>query len=301
MTTQELNKSTTFQRINKTNIQTLLQKKQQDLPITMLTAYDYSTSHAVDQVGIDMILVGDSLGMVFLGYSNTLAVTMDDMIHHCKAVSRGAHHAMLIGDMPFMSYQISINEAVKNAGRFLQEASMDGVKLEGGRERIETIRAIRDAGIPVMGHIGFTPQSINQLGGFRRQGKSANAAKRLLEDAILLQESGCFSIVLELIPARLAQWISGRLEIPTIGIGSGSGCDGQVLVIHDMLGLYDQLSPKFVKKYLNINQEIKDALKEYKEDVENHLFPSVEHSFEMNEEEWELFLQDEVNQSFIKP
>lgn len=258
--------------------------------ITMLTAYDYPTALAMDQAGVDSILVGDSLGMVVLGYPNTLPVTMEDMLHHCRAVSRGAQYALLIGDMPFMSYQTSVQDALRNAGRFLQEAGMDAVKLEGGRERQEAVRAIVAAGIPVMGHIGLTPQSVHQLGGFRPQGREAGAARRLLEDALILQEAGCFSIVLESVPARLATLISQRLEIPTIGIGAGAGCDGQVLVTHDLLGLFDRFTPKFVKKYANLHSEMKRAFSEYLQDVRQRSFPSQEHCVEMLDEEWESFL-----------
>jgi 3-methyl-2-oxobutanoate hydroxymethyltransferase len=251
----------------------------------MLTAYDYPTALAMDRAGIDTILVGDSLGMVVLGYENTLPVTMDVMLHHCKAVARGAKYALLIGDMPFMSYQASVADAVRNAGRFLQEAGMDAVKLEGGRERREAVEGIVGAGIPVMGHIGLTPQSVHQLGGFRAQGKSAEAAKRLFEDALILQEAGCFSILLETIPTQLASLMSEKLEIPTIGIGAGVSCDGQVLVTHDLLGLFDRFTPKFVKKYAHLHQEMATAISSYKTDVENGTFPSDEHSFEMTEEE----------------
>ena len=232
--------------------------------ITMLTAYDYLTARAVDLSGMDSILVGDSLGMVILGYENTLPVTMAEMLHHCRAVSRGASRALLIGDMPFMSYQVNSQEAVRNAGRFLQEAGMDAVKLEGGRERLEAIKAIVGSGIPVLGHLGLTPQSVHQLGGFKTQGTTAAAARRLLEDAILLEESGCFGIVLESIPARIAEFISTRISIPTIGIGAGGGCDGQVLVTHDLLGLYDKFTPKFVKKYADLYKNIDAALAAYK-------------------------------------
>jgi 3-methyl-2-oxobutanoate hydroxymethyltransferase len=269
----------------------LRRKKQHGEVITMLTAYDYPTALAIDQVGLDIILVGDSLGMVVLGYPNTLPVTMEEMLHHCRAVSRGAKSAMLVGDMPFMSYQVSTQEAVRNAGRFLQEAGMDTVKLEGGKERLETVAAIVSVGIPVMGHIGLTPQSINQIGGFRPQGRNGMAAKRLLEDALSLQEAGCFSLVLESIPTRLAAYISQHLEIPTIGIGAGDGCDGQVLVTHDLLGLFDRFTPKFVKKYADLHGEMRRAFSEYKTDVEKHLFPSQEHEVEMPDEEWKLFLE----------
>ena len=257
----------------------------------MLTAYDYPTALGIDQAGIDAILVGDSLGMVVLGYANTLPVTMEDMLHHCKAVARGAKYALLIGDMPFMSYQVSVSEAVRNAGRFLQEAGMDAVKLEGGRERLDAIQAIVAAGIPVMGHLGLTPQSVHQLGGFRPQGMQAAAALRLLQDALLLQDAGCFSLVLESIPARLAGLVSQRLEIPTIGIGAGLHCDGQVLVTHDLLGLFERFTPRFVKKYANLHAEMNRAFSSYKTDIDGHLFPAVEHSVEMPDDAWQSFLE----------
>jgi 3-methyl-2-oxobutanoate hydroxymethyltransferase len=275
----------------KTTIPFLNQKKSKGAAITMLTAYDYTTARAVDQAGIDIILVGDSLGMVVLGYPNTLPVTMEDMLHHCKAVNRGAKYAMLIGDMPFMSYQVSTTEAVRNAGRFMQEAGMDAVKLEGGREREAAIRAILAAGIPVMGHLGLTPQSVSQLGGFRPQGTYADAAQEILNDAFVLQDAGCFSIVLESIPAQLAKWISDNLQIPTIGIGAGAGCNGQVLVVHDLLGLFDRFQPRFAKKYTDLYQQTVDAFHQYRDEVENKTFPSKEHSVEMPEEEWQAFLE----------
>ncbi len=267
----------------------LRQKKERAEPITMLTAYDYPTALAVDQAGIDVILVGDSLGMVVLGYENTLPVTMDEMLHHSRAVSRGAKSALLIGDMPFMSYQVSAEDALRNAGRFLQNGGMDAVKLEGGRERADAIRAIVGAGIPVMGHLGLTPQSIHQLGGFRAQGKTAAAAKKLLDDALTLEEAGCFSLVLESVPARLAELISQRLSIPTIGIGAGAGCDGQVLVTHDLLGLFDRFTPKFVKQYAHLNAEMKRAFAAYIDDVQRKTFPAAEHTVEMADEEWAIF------------
>ncbi len=268
------------------------QKKERGEPITMLTAYDYPTALAVDNAGVDSILVGDSLAMVVLGYENTLAVTMEDMLHHSKAVARGAKSALLIGDMPFMSYQISVEEATRNAGRFLQEGGMDAVKLEGGRERADAVHSITSAGIPVMGHIGLTPQSVNQLGGFRAQGKTAIAAKRLVEDALLLEDAGCFSIVLESVPARLAELISKKISIPTIGIGAGIGCDGQVLVTHDLLGLFDRFTPKFVKKYANFSQEMHKAFTNYIDDVETKRFPAPEHTVEMEDKEWDALLKD---------
>jgi 3-methyl-2-oxobutanoate hydroxymethyltransferase len=274
----------------KVTTRTFRQKKQRGELITMLTAYDYMTATAVDQAGIDCILVGDSLGMVVLGYPNTLPVTMEDMLHHCKAVARGAHTALLVGDMPFMSYQISVEEAVRNAGRFLQEAGMEAVKLEGGRERANAIRQMVAAGIPVMGHIGLTPQSVAQFGGFVPQGKTAAAAKRLVEDAQILQDAGCFSVVLESVPAQLAELISKQLEIPTVGIGAGIGCDGQVLVIHDLLGLFDRFVPKFVKQYRKLHGTIVEALEEYKTDVEARAFPAAEHSIFMEQAEWQALL-----------
>jgi 3-methyl-2-oxobutanoate hydroxymethyltransferase len=271
---------------------TYRQKKERGEVITMLTAYDYPTALSMDKAGVDSILVGDSLAMVVLGYENTLPVTMDEMIHHCRAVARGAKTSLLVGDMPFMSYQVSIEEAVRNAGRFLQEGGMDAVKLEGGRERADAIRAIVGAGIPVMGHLGLTPQSVNQLGGFRAQGKTAIAAKRLVEDALILEEAGCFSIVLEAVPARLAELISKKLSIPTIGIGAGAGCDGQVLVTHDLLGLFDRFTPKFVKQYANFHSEMQKAFADYIEDVETKRFPAPEHTVEMPAEEWQALLKE---------
>ena len=268
------------------------QKKSRGERITMLTAYDYPTAYAMDQVGVDSILVGDSLGMVVLGYETTLPVTMEDMLHHCRAVGRGARYALLIGDMPFMSYQAATSDAVRNAGRFLQEANMEAVKLEGGRERADAVRAIVGAGIPVMGHLGLTPQSVNQLGGFRAQGRNLSEAKRLFEDALILEEAGCFSIVLESVPARLATSVSQCLKIPTIGIGAGAGCDGQVLVTHDLLGLFDRFTPKFVKRYANLHAEIAKAFKAYKDDVESGAFPAPEHTVEMPDEEWTAFLAE---------
>lgn len=267
----------------------LRQKKERGEPITMLTAYDYPTALALDSAGIDAILVGDSLGMVVLGYETTLPVTMEDMLHHCKAVARGAKSALLIGDMPFMSYQVSVEEAVRNAGRFLQEGGMEAVKLEGGRERVEAVRAIVAAGIPVMGHLGLTPQSVRAFGGFRPQGRSAATAKRLYEDALLLEEAGCFSLVLESIPARLAAFITQHLQIPVIGIGAGVDCDGQVLVVHDMLGMFERFTPRFVKQYAHLNAEMLRAFEAYISEVRERRFPTLEHTVDMDDEEWEAF------------
>lgn len=265
------------------------EKKKRGEPITMLTAYDYPTALIMDQAGIDSILVGDSLGMVVLGYENTLPVTMEDMLHHARAVSRGAKSALLIGDMPFMSYQASVEEAVHNAGRFLQEAGMDAVKLEGGHERADAVHAIARAGIPVMGHIGLTPQSVHQLGGFRAQGKTAPTARRLLDDALSLEEAGCFSLVLESVPTQLAEIITKELNIPTIGIGAGAACDGQVLVTHDLLGLFERFTPKFVKKYSDLHAEMQRAFQEYIAEVQAKTFPTAEHSVEMDAQEWREF------------
>jgi 3-methyl-2-oxobutanoate hydroxymethyltransferase len=270
----------------------LRQKKEQGVVISMLTAYDYPTALAEDQAGVDVILVGDSLGMVVLGYDTTLPVTMEDMLHHCQAVARGAKLALLVGDMPFMSYQVSAEQAVENAGRFLQEAGMEAVKLEGGRERLDAVRAITSAGIPVMGHLGLTPQSVNQLGGFKAQGKTAAAAKRMVEDASMLQDAGCFSLVLESVPARLAELVSKRLSIPTIGIGAGVGCDGQVLVTHDLLGLFDRFTPRFVKKYADLHGEMQRAFREYIADVEGRAFPGEEHSVAIDENQWQQLLAE---------
>lgn len=240
-----------------------------------------------------MILVGDSLGMVVLGYDSTVPVTMEEMLHHCRAVARGANRAFLVGDMPFMSYQADTAEAVRNAGRLLKEGSMDGVKLEGGREMAATITAIVNAGIPVQGHIGLTPQTISKLGGYRVQGKTAASAAELLDDALALEEAGCFSIVLEAVPAVVADRVTARLSIPTIGIGAGSGCDGQVLVFHDILGLYDALQPRFVKEYVNLRQTIIEAFRTYDREVKARQFPQDEHTYEMKPGEEALLLDDD--------
>ena len=274
----------------KVTILDIQKRKQSKVSITMLTAYDFSAAVLVDQADIDVILVGDSLGMVMLGYSGTTQVTMDEMLHHCRAVARGTTHAFLVGDMPFLSYQADVAEAVRNAGRFLKEAAMDCVKVEGGREITDTVRAIVQAGIPVMGHIGLTPQTVSQLGGYRIQGKTAVAAQSLLEDALALQEAGCFSIVLEAVPAVVARHISERLTIPTIGIGAGAGCDGQVLVYHDMLGLYDRLQPRFVKQYGDLGKAIVTAVQSYSEEVRSREFPAEEHTYPMKEAEETAFL-----------
>lgn len=275
----------------KTTVLGFAEKRKKGEKLSMLTAYDYPTAKLVDEAGIDAILVGDSLAMVVLGHSNTLAVTLDEMLHHARAVSRGARHALLIGDLPFMSYQADVKEAVKSAGRFLQEAGMDAVKLEGGRNYVETVRAIVRAGIPVQGHIGLTPQSVNLLGGFRVQGRTADAAQGLLEDALALEEAGCFSIVLESVPQRLASYITERLSVPTIGIGAGPGTSGQVLVLHDVMGLYDRLAPKFAKRYADLATPLREAAEAYRAEVEQGVFPSREHTYAMPDEEWTAFME----------
>ena len=267
---------------NKISVQTLHAKKLHGEPITFLTAYDYPTAVALDRSGIDGILVGDSLGMVMLGYENTLPVTMQEMLHHCRAVARGVSRAHLVGDMPFMSYQASVADALRNAGSLLQKGGMDAVKLEGGRDRVAAIKAIISAGIPVMGHLGLTPQSVHQLGGWKVQGKSTQAARILIEDALILEDAGCYAIVLESIPAEVAQLISNRLAIPIIGIGAGVGCDGQVLVTHDVLGLFDRFTPSFVKKYADLFSEMERAFQEYIRDVKERKFPAAEHSNSMD-------------------
>jgi 3-methyl-2-oxobutanoate hydroxymethyltransferase len=280
----------TAEKRQKITILQLLAKKKKNSPITMVTAYDYSSALLVDRAGMDVILVGDSLGMVMMGLDSTNPVTMEIMLHHCRMVARGAESAFLVGDMPFMSYQVSSAEAVRNAGRFLQEAGMEAVKLEGGQVVVDRIAAIVAAGIPVMGHIGLTPQSVTSLGGYKVQGKTAVSAYKLYQDALALQEAGCFSIVLEAVPAKIAAEISQRLEIPTIGIGAGAGCDGQVLVYHDMLGLFDKFQPKFVKRFANVGEQIQQGLTVFREEVETRTFPDDEHSFALPEEEFEEFL-----------
>ena len=247
--------------------------------ITMLTAYDASFARLLDSAGVDVLLVGDSLGMVLLGYESTVPVTMDEMIHHASAVKRGTQNALLVGDMPFMSYQVSIEEAVRNGGRFLKEAGCDAVKLEGGSEVCETVQALVRAGISVMGHIGLTPQTAGQLGGYRVQGKDAESARRLLADAQALEKAGAFGVVLECIPDSLARLITESLTIPTIGIGAGVNCDGQVLVSHDLLGMFEKFVPSFVKKYANLAPQMKEAVTSFMEEVRSGQYPDDEHSF----------------------
>ncbi len=277
---------------NKVTILSLQEKKQAGEPITMLTAYDYPTGLLVDRAGIDIILVGDSLAMVVLGMENTVSVTVDEMLHHCKAVARGAKNPLLVGDLPFMSYQVDPREAVRNAGRFLKEGGMDVVKLEGGCEVARTVKAIVDAGIPVMGHIGLTPQTISKLGGYRVQGKDVASAKALIDDAHALEEAGAFSLILEAIPSPLAELISEGLRIPTIGIGAGPHCDGQVLVTHDLIGLFDRFVPKFVKQYADTFSSTVEALEQYRDDVLEGAFPAAEHGYGMSEEALETLIAE---------
>lgn len=253
--------------------------------ITMMTAYDYPTASLVDQAEIDSILVGDSLGMVVLGYESTVPVTMEEMIHHCKAVCRGAKFSFVIGDMPFMSYQVSVEKAVENAGRFIKEAGCEAVKLEGGSEMVPVVKAITDAGIPVCAHIGLTPQTATKLSGFKVQGKDAESANKLVQSAKDLEAAGAFMIVLECIPDQVAAKITDQLQIPTIGIGAGKYCDGQVLVYHDLVGLFERFTPKMVKQYVNLAPKVRDALIQYREEVEKGIFPGPEHSFVMKEGE----------------
>ncbi|MCC7163135.1 MAG: 3-methyl-2-oxobutanoate hydroxymethyltransferase [Anaerolineae bacterium] len=283
----------------KVTLPEIQRKKEMGEPITMLTAYDVSIARAVDQAGIDMILVGDSYGMVVLGYDTTVPVTMDQMITAAQAVARGAKNPLLVGDLPFLTYQVDPLEAVRNAGRFIKEAGMDAVKLEGGREIAPTVRAITNAGIAVMGHVGLTPQSVSKLGGWRTQGTTAEAARKLLDDALALQAAGAFSVVLEKVPDRLAGLVTQRLQVPTIGIGAGPMCDGQVLVTNDLLGLFDRFVPKFAKQYAKLYPLIVDALSEYKLEVDAHAFPTVEHSFAIKDEEWDAFLRtlDETDET----
>ncbi|MCK4778535.1 MAG: 3-methyl-2-oxobutanoate hydroxymethyltransferase [Candidatus Lokiarchaeota archaeon] len=271
--------------LQKITVKDILEKKKKSEKIVTITSYDYSFAKIVDDSDIDLILVGDSLSMVMLGYKNTLSVTMDEMIHHTKAVSRGVSNALIVGDMPFLSYKIDPNEAIKNAGRFIQEGGAEAVKVEGGTEICPTIRAMLNADIQVMGHIGLTPQAIYEFGGFLVQGKTIKAAKKLILDAKNLEESGVFSIVLESIPWQIAKLITSSVNVPTIGIGAGPYCDGQILVIHDMLGIFTDIKPKFLKYFGNIGESIRLALKNYKDEVINGIYPDREHSYEFPQQE----------------
>jgi len=268
----------------KNSISTFISAKKLGVKLTMLTAYDYSMARLIDECGVNGILVGDSLGMVCLGYKDTLSVTMEDMLHHTKAVVRGTTNALVVGDMPFMSYQISIQDAVKNAGRFIQEAGAQAIKLEGGAVVCPQIKAIVNAQIPVMGHLGLTPQSVNMFGGFKVQGKNSNDAKKLIEDAKKIEDAGAFAIVLECIPSKLADIISKEISIPTIGIGAGGGCDGQILVYQDMLNMFKDFKPKFVKSFANVGDLMRDGFKSYIKEVTDGTFPAVEHCFKIDDE-----------------
>ncbi len=262
----------------------IIERKSTGPKLTMLTAYDVNFARMIDEAGIDMVLVGDSLGMVVLGYESTVPVTMEEMLHHCRAVSKGVNHAMVIGDMPFMSYQISPEDALSNAGRFIKEAGCDAVKLEGGKVVADTVKRIVSAGIPVVGHVGLTPQSASSIGGFKVQGRDLQRAKEILEDAVAISSAGAFAIVLECVPSELSALITDSIDIPTIGIGAGPKCDGQVLVTHDMIGLFEKFTPRFVKKYVDLAPQIKKALSAYKQEVEAGEFPSNEESFSGGEE-----------------
>jgi 3-methyl-2-oxobutanoate hydroxymethyltransferase len=258
--------------------------------ITMLTAYDATMARLFDRAGVDALLVGDSLGMVVLGYDTTLPVTLEAMIHHTSAVSRGTEHALVVADMPFLSYQVTVSEAVRNAGRLLQEGGAAAVKLEGGRPMLDVVRRLVDAGIPVMGHLGLTPQTATALGGHKAQGRQAEAAERLFMEAVALEQAGCFAMVLEAVPAPVAAAITGRVGIPTIGIGSGSGTDGQVLVLHDMLGIPgDGPEPRFVKRYAEIGELMGAAVAAYAMEVRSHVYPAEEHTYTIPAEELEAF------------
>jgi 3-methyl-2-oxobutanoate hydroxymethyltransferase len=265
------------------NINQIKEFKQKGEKFAMLTAYDYSTAKTVDEAGIPLILVGDSLGTVILGYESTIPVTMEDMIHHTKAVVRGSKKALVVGDMPFMTYTISTEDAMRNAARFIQEAGAQAVKLEGGVTVAERVKRIVDAGIPVMGHLGLTPQSVNQLGGYKIQGKTVETAKKLIEDAIALEQAGAFAVVLETVPASLAALVTKKIGIPTIGIGAGSGCDGQVQVINDLLGSYTDFVPKHAKQYVKLADIIKNAVIDYQNEVKSGAFPTEKQSFTMDE------------------
>lgn len=268
----------------KNTVLTFAKAKEDGVKLSMLTSYDYSMARLVDEAGINSILVGDSLGNVMLGYEDTTPVTMEDMIHHTAAVARGAKNALIVGDMPFMSYQTSVYDAVVNAGRLIKEGHANAVKLEGGVEVCSQIKAIVEAGIPVCAHIGLTPQSINAFGGHKVQGKSEEAARKLMEDALAVQEAGAFAVVIEAVPAKLAALITSKLDIVTIGIGAGAGCDGQVLVYQDMLGMFSDFSPKFVKRYAEIGEIMKKAFAKYDEEVKAGIFPAEEHGYKIDDD-----------------
>ena len=270
--------------MSKRTVTTLQKQKEEGVKISMVTAYDYTTATLVEASNIDMVLVGDSLGMTMLGYDDTLSVTMEDMIHHTRAVSRGLHDTFLVADMPFLSYQTSVYDAVMNAGALVKEGHAQAVKLEGGVKVKEQIRAIVDADIPVCAHIGLTPQSVNAFGGFKVQGKDEAKARQLIEDARAVQEAGAFMVVLECVPAKLAERISKELTIPTIGIGAGAGCDGQVLVYQDLLDMYEKMKPKFVKHFAHVGEAMKAGFRAYDEEVKAGTYPAEEHTFKISDE-----------------
>lgn len=279
----------------KNTVTTFLTAKQKGEKISMLTAYDYSTAKLISNSGVNSILVGDSLGNVILGYEDTISVTMEDMIHHAKAVAKGAGNSMVVVDMPFMSYQTSVYDAVKNAGRLMKEGRANAVKLEGGKRICPQIEAIVSSGIPVMGHLGLTPQSVNTFGGYKIQGKTENSARQLIEDALAVEKAGVFGIVLECVPEKLAEFISKKLTVPTIGIGAGAGCDGQVLVYQDMLGMFSDYVPKFVKKFANAGEILTQAFKDYDKEVKSGEFPSKEHSYTIDKEIMENIKKEFAN------
>ena len=268
----------------KNTVLTFKEAKEKGEKLTMLTAYDYSTAKLIDEAGVNSILVGDSLGNVMLGYEDTVPVTMEDMIHHGAAVSRGTKNALLIVDMPFMSYQVSVEEALKNAGRLMKEAGADAVKLEGGHRVCSQIKAMVEAGIPVCAHIGMTPQSVNAFGGFKVQAKTEDAAKRLIEEAVAVEEAGAFAVVMECVPAKLAQIVTDKVSIPTIGIGAGAGCDGQVLVYADMMGMFSDFTPKFVRQFAKVGDAMKQAVADYIAAVGDSSFPAQEHTFKIDDD-----------------
>lgn len=277
----------------KNTVMTFKEAKNNGEKLTMLTAYDYSTAKLIDESGVNSILVGDSLGNVILGYEDTVSVTVEDMIHHGAAVARGAKNALVIIDMPFMSYQTSVYDAMVNAGRLMKEGRGNAVKLEGGSEVCPQIKAITDAGIPVCAHLGMTPQSINAFGGFKVQCKTEDAAKKLIEDAKAVEAAGAFAVVLECVPAKLAELITKTISIPTIGIGAGNGCDGQVLVYQDMLGMFSDFTPKFVKKYASVGEVMKEAFRNYIKEVGDGTFPSKEHEYKIDEKVMENILKED--------
>lgn len=274
----------------KVTIRTLHKKKRDNVPITMLTAYDYSSALHVESAGIDMILVGDSLGNVVLGRNNTTSVTIDEIIHHAKAVMQGVTSCFVVGDMPYLSYHVSAESTIQNAGRILKETGVDAVKIEGGKPFVDTVIALTNAGIPVVGHVGLTPQTLSQKSGHRIQGRTASTAYELYEDCLALEAAGCISIVFELVPGRIASEISKRLTIPTIGIGAGAGCDGQVLVYHDMTGLLTTISPKFLKRYADAGNIITDAIRQYREEVVSRSYPAEAHTHPIKDDAYDEFM-----------